>query len=93
MQFFTPSDKTYFHLDGNVNNYNFRIWNESNPNYVVQKQLKSAQVLVWCAISLNKIMGPYFFDSTVNASNYLNMFQQFFFLESKKQKLYRSYYF
>ena len=38
-------------------------------------------------------MGPYFFDSTVNASNYLNMLQQFFFPENKKQKLYGSYYF
>lgn len=91
--FFTASDEAYFHLDGNVNNYNFRIWSESNPNFVVEKQRKPAQVLVWCAMSSNKIIGPFFFDSTVNASNYLKMLQEFFLPKHKKQKLYRSYYF
>lgn len=26
--FFTASDEAYFHMDGNVNNYNFRIWSQ-----------------------------------------------------------------
>lgn len=91
--FFTATDEAYFHLDGNVNNYNFRIWSQSNPNFVVEKQLKPPKVHVWCSISSNKIIGPYFFDSKVNSENYLNMLQQFYLLEHKKQKLYKSYYF
>lgn len=92
-QFFTASDEAYFHIDGNVNNYNFRIWNQNNPNFVVEKELNPDKCLVWCSISSNKIIGPYFFDSTVNADNYLEMLQQFFWQEHKRQKKYRQYYF
>ena len=92
-RFFTASDEAYFHIDGNVNNYNFRIWSKENPNIVEEKQLQPAKCLVWCAISANKIIGPYFFDSTVNGDNYLEMLQQFFWPEHKVQKLHSHYYF
>lgn len=92
-RFFTASDEAYFHMDGNVNNYNFRIWSQENPNFVVEKQLYPDKVHVWCAMSTNKIIGPFFFDSTVNQWNYLEMLKQFFEPEHKKQKLHKDYYF
>lgn len=91
--FFIATDEAYFHLDGNVNNYNFRIWSQNNPNFEVEKQLKPPKVHVWCVISSNKIIGPFFFDSKVNGENYLEMLQQFFLPEHMKQKLHKSYYF
>jgi len=91
--FFIVSNEAYFHLDGSVNNYNFRIWSESNRNHVVEKQFNPAKVLVWCSISKNKIIGPYFFNSNVNGENYLDMLKQKFLPDHKKQKLYRSCYF
>ena len=92
-QFFTASDEAYFHIYGNVNNYNFRIWSQNNPNFVVEKQLKPAKCLVWCAISKNKIIGPYFFESEVNSDNYLQMLQQFYLPEHRRQKQHSQYYF
>jgi hypothetical protein len=83
-RFFIPTHEAYFHLDGNVNNYNFRILSQSNPNVVVKKQLKLPKVHVWCRISSNKIIGPFFFDSKVNGERYLDMLQQFYLPEHKK---------
>jgi len=35
-RFFTPTHEAYFHLDHNVNNYNFRILSQNNPDVVVK---------------------------------------------------------
>ena len=60
---------------------------------MVEKQLNPAKVLVWCLISKNKMIDPYFFNCSVNGENYLDMLKQYFLPDHKKQKLYRSYYF
>ena len=33
-RFYSASDEAYHHKDGNVNNYNFRIWSHKNPNII-----------------------------------------------------------
>ena len=60
--FFIATDEAYFHLDGAVNNHNFRIWGDSDPEMTLERQLFPKKVLVWCAIPSNKIFGPYFFE-------------------------------
>ena len=49
--YFIASDEAYFHLDGTVNNYNFRIWSSTPPDYIVEKEVFPKKVLVWCGIS------------------------------------------
>lgn len=91
--YFIASDEAYFHLDGTVNNHNFRIWSQSNPCFVAEKQLYPAKVSVWCAISKNKIIGPYFFEETVKEGNYLDMVVNYFWPEYCKQNNTTQYYF
>jgi hypothetical protein len=61
-RFFTPTHEAYFHLDGNVNNYNLRILGQNNPNVVVKNQLKLPKIHVWCRISSNKIRRMFLFQ-------------------------------
>lgn len=58
--FFT--DEAWFHLEGNVNSQNMRLWSSEKPNFFVQTPLHPQKVGVWAAISRRRIVGPYFFD-------------------------------
>ena len=56
------SDEAHFHLSGFVNKQNFPFWAEGNPRAVHQKELHPLKCTVWCAITTNEIIGPYFFE-------------------------------
>ena len=73
---FIASDEAYFDLNGAVNNYNFRIWSESDPYFILQQLLNPPKLLVWCAVSSKRVYGPFFFDKTVNGENYLKMLKE-----------------
>uniref|UniRef100_A0A1Y1JZD5 DUF4817 domain-containing protein n=1 Tax=Photinus pyralis TaxID=7054 RepID=A0A1Y1JZD5_PHOPY len=77
------SDEAHFHLSGCVNKQNMRYWSETNPRELHQRPLHSDRVTVWCALSKNGIIGPYFFEEndravSVNSARYLTMIQEFF---------------
>lgn len=77
------SDEAHFHLHGLVNRQNFRFWGDSPPEDVLQVPLHSAKVTVWCALSAQGVIGPYFFEDdagatvTVNAKRYKEVLQRF----------------
>lgn len=72
------SDEAHFHLHGNVNRHNFRYWSKSNPGWCREEPLHSPRVTVWAAIGCHGIIGPFFFESNINGTNYLEMLQQRF---------------
>ena len=37
--------------------------------------LHAEKVMVWCAISVNRVFGPFFFEESIDQHNYLNMFK------------------
>lgn len=82
--FFT--DEAWFHLDGYVNSQNSRIWSAENPHAYHEKQLHPQKIGVWCAISRKKIIGPIFFDYTVNAERYQNILLQFIALLEEEDR-------
>mgnify|MGYP001047299604 CR=1 FL=1 len=85
------SDEATFYLDGLVNKHNIRYWSESNPHATIETVMKSPKVNVWCAMSKNQLIGPFFFeDDTVNGTNYLSMLQTFFLPEVRKLHKVRS---
>jgi len=61
-----------------VNKQNWRNWGSENLHLSIAKPLHSASVSVWCAISPSGIIGPYYFDKTVNAIEYKKVLETFF---------------
>ena len=90
---FIATDEAYFHLNGAVNNHNCRIWSDSDPNIIIQQPLKPEKVLVWCAVTSRKVIGPFFFDSTVNHSNYLDMLKNYFWPRCYRSNNMTNFYF
>ena len=69
------TDEASFKMNGHVNRHNCVYWADKNPNKVIEKQSKIPGVTVWGVISSDGIIGPFFFEGTVNGTNYLNMLQ------------------
>ena len=69
------TDEASFKLNGHVNRHNCVYWADENPHKVIEKQNKIPGVTVWGGISSDGIIGPIFFDGTVNGNNYLHMLQ------------------
>jgi hypothetical protein len=90
---FSCSDEAYFYLCLPVNKQNDRIWSLEKPTDVIEKPLHDQKLLVWCAITTTKIIGPYFFKESVNQHNYLFMLKNFFWPKHIRVEGYREYYF
>ena len=90
---FFASDEAYFHLNGAVNNHNCRVWSDSGPDFVLEQSKHPEKILVWCAVSSKKVIGPYFFDASVKHDNYLKMLTDFFWPRYYKSKNVNSFYF
>ena len=77
------SDEAHFHLNGQVNRQNYRFWAERPPQEVLETPLHSPKVTVWCALSAQGIIGPFFFENgagetvTVNSRRYLAVLKRF----------------
>ena len=56
-------DECNFSLSGQANNQNCRIWRTKLPNEVYETLHNSPSVMIWCAISKNGVIGPYFFEN------------------------------
>lgn len=84
------SDEAHFHMCGYVNKQNSRYWSQENPKEIHQTPLHSQKVTVWCAVSAQGIVGPYFFEdeneenTTVNSVRYVNMLETFFQQELRR---------
>ncbi|BFZ07560.1 hypothetical protein BsWGS_10599 [Bradybaena similaris] len=65
------SDEAWFHLSGYVNSQNNRIWSSFNPNAFYAAPVHDAKIGVWCAVSRRRIIGPIFFNNTINAHRYV----------------------
>ena len=86
------SDEAYFYLTEPVNEQNNRLWLKSRPNEGIERPLHDEKVLVWCAMSSERIFGPYFFEGTVNQDSYITMLQSFFWPKVVRID-YKKYYF
>ena len=67
------SDEAIFKLNGGVNKQNCRYWCDENPHFYSEQGLHAPQVVVWCGLWARGLIGPFFFDGTVNGENYLGM--------------------
>ena len=65
------TDEAWFHLSGYVNSQNNRYWSSDNPHEFQEQPLHDQKIGVWCAISSRRIVGPIFFEQTVNSNRYI----------------------
>lgn len=80
------SDEATFHINGKVNRHNCRIWGTENPRETIQHERDSPKVNVFCAISTNKVFGPFFFEgATVTGQTYLKMLQNWLFPQLEEE--------
>jgi hypothetical protein len=80
------SDEAWFHLSGHVNSQNTRYWSAENPHNLHQVPLRDQKVGVWFAVSASRIIGPIFFDTTVNTDVYLQIFKTFYSKLTKNKR-------
>ena len=92
-KYFICSDEAYFYLTESINKQNNRMWCESRPTNWIEIPLHDEKIHVWCAISANRIFGPFYFEDTVKKENYLEMLQTFFWPKLLRTADYKKYYF
>jgi hypothetical protein len=73
---FFMTDDALFHLSGYVNSQNSRYWATENPHGLHEQPLHDQKIGVWCGVSATRIIGPIFFDSTVNTDVYLAILEK-----------------
>ena len=77
------SDEAHFWLNGYVNRQNYRFWGSQKPEMVLVKPLHPKKLTVWAALCADGIIGPFFFESTVNSERYHELLENEFLPEAK----------
>jgi hypothetical protein len=68
------SDVANFHVSGHLHRHNVRIWANERPHDFVEHERDSPEDNVLCALTRDRVIGPYFFaERTVTSYNYLDM--------------------
>uniref|UniRef100_T1ITT9 DUF4817 domain-containing protein n=1 Tax=Strigamia maritima TaxID=126957 RepID=T1ITT9_STRMM len=68
------SDEAQFSRNGVVNRHNAHYWAENNPRWLHQTTFQvNWRVNAWCGIYNTQILGPVFYNVTLNAQRYTNM--------------------
>ena len=65
-------DEAWFHLSGYINSQNTHYWSTDNARERLEVSLHDAKIGVWCAVSGQLVVGPTFFNNTVNSQVYGN---------------------
>jgi hypothetical protein len=89
LTFFT--DEAWFHLSGYVNSQNYRTWATNNPHTFVETDLHPLKIGIWVAISRRRIIGPIFFNETINAERYRRLILEVFIQQLHDDELARGY--
>ncbi len=72
------SEECTFRFNGTVNRQNVRIWGTECSHVVNHVPRHGEKVTVWCAVSKDRVTGPYFFDEeAVTGEYYRNMLQSY----------------
>lgn len=78
------SDEAHFYLNPQINKQNCRCWSTEKPDFYIEKPLHGEKVTVWAALSVDGIVGPFFFEdndgnvATVNKDRYLHILKSKF---------------
>jgi hypothetical protein len=84
------SDEAYFSLDGHVNRHSCIIWGSEKPTFPLTESLHSPKVCVWMGFTAKFKLRPFFFESTVTGTNYLEMLEHHVIPQLKHKRVMRS---
>ena len=87
------TDEAHFFLHGDVNSQNMRYWSDNNPHIIQEKPLHSPKLTVWMGVASFGVIGPYFFQQTVNGVRYRQMVNEFVIPELRRKRKLRSTWF
>jgi hypothetical protein len=87
------SDECHFDIQGYVNTQNYRIWGTEKPEIMAVRPLHPKRVTVWCAISYQGIIGPYFLSKSIDGQTYRVEILEKFFSEISRKKWKRGFWF
>jgi len=66
------TDESKFTNNGVINKQNNRYWDTQNPHWVFETNNQCIWgTNVWCGLIGGKLLGPYFYDGTLNGRRYL----------------------
>jgi hypothetical protein len=66
------TDESKFTNNGVINKQNNRYWDTQNPHWVFETNNQCIwETNVWCGLIGGKLLGPYFYDGTLNGRRYL----------------------
>jgi hypothetical protein len=59
---------------GSINRQNSRYWAQENPHWVLPvREQGGPRMMVWCGIWRDRVIGPYFINSSVTGDRYLRL--------------------
>ncbi|KAL4085280.1 hypothetical protein QTP88_027139 [Uroleucon formosanum] len=65
------TDESKFPNNGVLNKQNHRYWDDQNPHWTFETNNQSMWgTNVWCGLINGKLLGPYFYDGTLNGRRY-----------------------
>ena len=67
------SDEACFKQNGHVNRHNCVYWDSENPHHIIETEVNVPGVTIWGGICSTGLVGPFFFEGTVNGARYLDM--------------------
>lgn len=75
------TDEATFTTNGVVSSQNCRYWASENPHWVINcKDQYSEKINVWCGILGDRVIGPFFFNNSLNAERLLHFFDNEFWV-------------
>ena len=84
------SNEAKFVLHGSINRHNCIYYDTVNPCITVETQLKQPGITAWGAISTEGLIGLYFFNETVNRTNYQDMLSNYVLPQLQQRPDYNS---
>jgi hypothetical protein len=67
-------DEAIFHISGKVNRHNVHICGTEQPHAQIEHQCDSPKLNVFCAVSREKVYGPFFFAEATVTGIYIVTF-------------------
>lgn len=72
------SDESRFHNNGVVNRHNSHYWADENPHWVRESRHQRVWgVNVWCGLLDDRLIGPYFYQNSLTAAQYLEQMSEY----------------